>query len=104
MLVDVEQMSREELIKLAKAAQKQREAQRKYYAANKERITAAQRSYYQENKERIIQAKRLYYANNKEKVLESRRKQREKRKREAVRKLLSTAQDVNEALKQTNKP
>ena len=102
--MDVEQMSREELIKLARAAQKQREAQKKYYTANKERITAAQRNYYQENKERIVQAKRLYYARNKEKILESRRIQRENRKREAVRKLLSTAQDVNDALKNAKKP
>lgn len=101
--MDVEELSRDELIKLAKAAQRQREAQQKYYAANKDRITAAQRRYYQANKERIVQAKRKYYAENREKVLQSRREQREKRKREAVRKLLSTAQDVNEALKNTNK-
>ena len=101
--MDVEELSRDELIKLAKAAQRQREAQQKYYAANKDRITAAQRRYYQANKERIVQAKRKYYAENRDKVLQSRREQREKRKREAVRKLLSTAQDVNEALKNTNK-
>lgn len=94
-------MPMEEIVRLAKAAQKVRDSQKKYYAANKERITATQRKYYYANREKIIAAKQKYYVDNKEKILEQRRLKREQKKREAIRSLLNTAKKVQEARKES---
>ena len=58
------------------------EKQKKFYAANRERILARQNGYYQdeEKKERIRERNKAWYLANREKILE-----RERAKREAKR-------------------
>ena len=56
-----------------RAANKEKAAeyQRRYRAANKEKVAEYQRRYYAANKEKVAESQRRYYAANKEKVAES---------------------------------
>ena len=50
-----------------------REAQRRWYEANKEKVSEAQRRWYEANKEKVSEAQRRYREANKEKVSEGKR-------------------------------
>ena len=63
-----------------KDIEKQREANRKYYAENKQKKREACRKYYAENKQKIREASRKWRAENKEKDCETRRKWRAENK------------------------
>ena len=68
-----EQRKRYESQRRYRAANKEKvaESQRRYRAANKEKVAESQRRYRAANKEKVAESKRRYYAANKEKVAES---------------------------------
>ncbi len=61
---------------------------KKYYEANKERLSSQNRNYREENKERLIEVQRKHYQEKKEEI---RRKQGEYLKRTAPKALLIEA-------------